>query len=65
MSCVYITHTKKEFSTLCEWFVNNKSSIHFGVDKAKSFYFLKLEVRQSEIYPTKIMILSSTIMQNI
>ena len=29
----------KEFSSLCQWFVDNKLSIHFGEDKAKSILF--------------------------
>ena len=34
----------KEFSTLCEWFVDNRLSIHLGEDKTKSFSFLKLNI---------------------
>ena len=26
----------KDFENLCDWFVDNKLSIHFGEDKAKS-----------------------------
>ena len=29
----------KNFSTLCDWFVDNKLSIHFGEDKKKSILF--------------------------
>ena len=29
----------KNFSLICDWFVDNKSSIHFGEDKAKSVLF--------------------------
>ena len=29
----------KNFSTLCDWFVDNKLSIHFGEDKTKSILF--------------------------
>ena len=29
----------KDFSSLCEWFVDNKISIHFGEDKTKSVMF--------------------------
>ena len=29
----------KNFSTLCDWFLNNKLSIHFGEDKTKSILF--------------------------
>ena len=33
----------KEFSSLCEWFIANKLSIHFGDDKTKSIFFLSNE----------------------
>ena len=29
----------KNFSMLCDWFVDNKLTIHFGEDKAKSILF--------------------------
>ena len=29
-----------EFNKLCDWFVDNKLSIHFGDDKTKSILFL-------------------------
>ena len=29
----------KEFSSLCEWFIDNKLSIHFGDDKTKTIFF--------------------------
>ena len=29
----------KDFNTLCDWFVDNKLSIHFGEDKTKSIIF--------------------------
>ena len=29
----------KDFSSLCDWFVDNKLSIHFGQDKTKSILF--------------------------
>ena len=28
-----------DFSTLCDWFIDNKLSIHFGEDKMKSILF--------------------------
>ena len=28
----------KEFSSLCEWFIDNKWSIHFGHDKTKTIF---------------------------
>ena len=31
----------KEFLSLCQWFIDNKLSIHFGEDKTKSILFLK------------------------
>ena len=40
--CIYYQHRdiqkienvlNKEFSSLCEWFIDNKLSIHFGEDK--------------------------------
>ena len=32
----------KEFSTLCQWFIDNKLSIYFGEDKSKSILFSQL-----------------------
>ena len=32
-------HLNKYFSNLCEWFLDNKLSIHFGEDKTKSIQF--------------------------
>ena len=29
----------KNFSNICDWFIDNKLSIHFGVDKTKSIVF--------------------------
>ena len=29
----------KNFNVLCDWFVDNKLSIHFGEDKTKSIFF--------------------------
>ena len=31
----------KEFSSLCQWLIDNKLSIHFGEDKTKSIFFSK------------------------
>ena len=31
----------KEFSSLCQWLIDNKLSIHFGEDKTKSILFSK------------------------
>ena len=33
------TALNKNFSILCDWFVDNKLSIHFGEDKTKSILF--------------------------
>ena len=29
----------KEFESICDWFIDNKLSIHFGNDKTKSIFF--------------------------
>ena len=29
----------RNFSTICDWFVNNKLSIHFGESKTKNILF--------------------------
>ena len=31
-----------DFENICNWFVDNKLSIHFGEDKAKSIFFASL-----------------------
>ena len=33
------TQLNKDFNSLCDWFVDNKLSIHFGEDKTKSILF--------------------------
>ena len=33
------TKLNKDFNSLCDWFVDNKLSIHFGEDKTKSILF--------------------------
>ena len=33
------THLNNDFSNLCEWFLDNKLSIHFREDKTKSILF--------------------------
>ena len=43
----------KEFSSLCEWFIDNKLSIHFGNDKTKTIFFISNE----KLIKTKHMIL--------
>ena len=56
----------KNFSNVCDWFVDNKLSIHFGEDKTKCILFgtkhrlnkvNSLEIKYGEIYA------SSNIMQ--
>ena len=42
-------HLNLNFSSLCDWFINNKLSIHLGEDKAKSILFgTKLNIKQAE-----------------
>ena len=37
------------FSRLCDWFIDNKLSIHLGEDKTKSILFgTKLNIKQAE-----------------
>ena len=39
----------EDFSSLCEWFVDNKLSVHFGEDKTKSILFgSKYNVKKAE-----------------
>ena len=35
-----------DFNTLCDWFVDNKLSIHFGEDKTKSILFSPKNLRK-------------------
>ena len=37
----------KEFLSLCEWFIDNKLSIHFGGDKTKTIFSLKWKSHQN------------------
>ena len=32
-----------EFTSLCEWFIDNKLSIHFGHDKTKTIFFSRMK----------------------
>ena len=34
---------KKEFSSLCEWFIGNKLSIHFWDDKTETIFFSRMK----------------------
>ena len=39
----------RDFSSLCDWFVDNKLSVHFGQDKTKSILFgTKLKLRNAK-----------------
>ena len=49
-TCVFYQHEdvkkiedilNKEFSSLCQWFIDNKPSIHFEEDKTKFILFIK------------------------
>ena len=49
-TCIYYQHRdiqkienvlNKEFSSLCEWFIDNKLSIHFGEDKTSNSFYEK------------------------
>ena len=53
-TCIFYQHEdvkkienvlNKEFLSLCQWFIDNKLSIHFGEDKTKSILFSKVRVR--------------------
>ena len=50
-TCIFYQHEdvkkienvlNKEFSSLCQWFIDNKLSIHFGKNKTKSILFSKM-----------------------
>ena len=50
VTCIFYQHEdvkkienvlNKEFSSLCQWFIDNKLSIHFGEDKTKSILLSK------------------------
>ena len=32
-------HLNEDFISLCEWFIDNKLSVHFGEEKTKSIRF--------------------------
>ena len=39
----------KDFESICDWYVNNKLSIHFGDDKTKSILFaIKFKIKNVE-----------------
>ena len=41
----------KDFESICDWFVNNKLSIHFGDDKIKSILFAtKFKIKKVRKY---------------
>ena len=35
--------SNKEFSSLCEWFIDNKLSIHFEDNKIKTIFFSRMK----------------------
>ena len=51
------TNLNRNFNTLCDWFLENRLSIHFGEDKTKSILFgrkncknlKKLDIRRGDI----------------
>ncbi len=54
-TCISYTHKtvktiedklNSDFNTLCDWFVDNKLSIHFGEDKTKSILFSPKNLRK-------------------
>ena len=49
----------KEFSSLCQWFIGNMLSIHFGEDKTKSIFFSKARGLRKLIYPLRAIPLSN------
>ena len=52
------TALSKNFSMLCDWFVDNKLSIHFGEDKTKSILFgSKHKIKKSKPLNIQIMTL--------
>ena len=42
-------HVNKDFENICDWFVDNKLSTHFGEDKTKSIIFLKNENQRTSV----------------
>ena len=39
MNCATFKRLNGDFTNICEWFVDNRLSIHFGEDKTKSILF--------------------------
>ena len=52
----------KECLTLCKWFVDNKLSIHFGVDKTNSILFSKIKRSSKLNMPEENIIRNNTIL---
>ena len=50
----------KEFSSLCQWFIDNKLSIHLEKGKTKSILFSKRRVKAKLIYSLRVIPLSNT-----
>ena len=53
------TILNKEFSSLCEWFIDNKLSIHFGKDKTKPILFTRSKT------PAKLFLFKTILLSNI
>ena len=58
------TVLNKEFSSLCQWFIDNKLSIHFGEDKTKAILLSKGRGLKRLIYPFRAILLSNTKQQS-
>ena len=40
----------KEYANVCEWFVDNKLSVHFGQDESKCIHFSREKTCRSLMY---------------
>ena len=58
------TVLNKEFSSLCQWFIDNKLSIHFGEDKTKAILFSKETGLKKLIYLFRAIPLTNTKQQS-
>ena len=68
-TCIFYQHEdvkkienvlNKEFSSLCQWFIDNKLSIHFGEDKTKAILFSKGTGLKKLIYLSRAILLTNT-----
>ena len=56
------TVLNKNFSSLCDWFIDNKLSIHFGEEKTKSILLSsKHKVKKCKTIPSKHFNIGSTL----